>query len=117
MVIGSLQEFSTDKGVNEDRYRSFELFRQNTNSPEIFTFDELYERAKFIVQQRNLERLQELLRPFFADILKASTVFVSFSTFPGRKDVPGALKQVLNGLATIVHGLATMRNKMPNAHL
>ena len=51
MVIGSLQEFSTDKGVSEERYRSFELFRQNTNSPEIFTFDELYERAKFIVMQ------------------------------------------------------------------
>ena len=51
MVIGSLQEFSTDKGVNDERYRSFELFRKNTNSPEIFTFDELYERAKFIVMQ------------------------------------------------------------------
>ena len=51
MVIGSLQEFSTDKGVSEERYRSFELFRQNTTSPEIFTFDELYERAKFIVMQ------------------------------------------------------------------
>lgn len=54
IVIGSLQEFSTDKGVNEERYRSFELFRQNTNSPEIFTFDELYERAKFIVQQHEI---------------------------------------------------------------
>lgn len=49
MVIGSLQEFMTENGVNEDRYRSFELFRRNTTNPEIITFDELYERAKYIV--------------------------------------------------------------------
>lgn len=35
---------------------------------------------------------------------------------PGRKDVSDALKQVLSGLASIVHGLATMRNKMSDAH-
>ena len=51
MVVGSLQEFMTDKGVNQDRYRSFELFRHNTSSPEIITFDELFERARFIVEQ------------------------------------------------------------------
>jgi hypothetical protein len=51
MLIGSLQEFVSDKGVNQERYRSFELFRRNTSSPEIITFDELYERARFIVEQ------------------------------------------------------------------
>lgn len=51
MVIGSLQEFVTEKGVNQERYRSFELFRRNTISPEIITFDELYQRARFIVEQ------------------------------------------------------------------
>lgn len=51
LVIGSLNEFVSDHGVNEDRYRSFELFRNNTASPEIVTFDELYERARFIVLQ------------------------------------------------------------------
>lgn len=51
MVIGSLQEFMTDRGVNQEQYRSFELFRRNTTSPEIITFDELYERARFIVEQ------------------------------------------------------------------
>lgn len=35
---------------------------------------------------------------------------------PGRKDISDALKQVLTGLASIVHGLATMRNKMSDAH-
>ena len=51
MVVGSLQEFMTDRGVNQERYRSFELYRRNTYSPEIITFDELFERARFIVAQ------------------------------------------------------------------
>lgn len=51
MVIGCLQEFVTEKGVNEEKYRSFELYRHNTTNPEIITFDELFERAKFIVEQ------------------------------------------------------------------
>ena len=50
VVIGHLKEFITDKGVNEDKFSSFELFRQNQTNPEILTFDELYERAKFIVK-------------------------------------------------------------------
>ena len=54
LVVGSLQEFVTPKGVNQERYRSFELFRRNTLSPEIITFDELYERARFIVQQHDV---------------------------------------------------------------
>lgn len=51
LVVGSLHEFIGDHGVNQERYRSFELFRRNTVSPEIITFDELYERARFIVHQ------------------------------------------------------------------
>jgi len=51
LVVGSLQEFVGDHGVNEERYHAFELFRRNTGSPEIITFDELFERARFIVQQ------------------------------------------------------------------
>jgi hypothetical protein len=49
LVVGSLHEFVTDHGVNQERFRSFELFRRSTTSPEIITFDELYERARFIV--------------------------------------------------------------------
>lgn len=51
LVIGNLDEFKTEKGVNKDKFRSFELFRKNTNNPEIITFDELFERAKYIVHQ------------------------------------------------------------------
>lgn len=49
LVIGSMGEFSTENGINKDKLRSFELFRKNISSPEIITFDELYERARFIV--------------------------------------------------------------------
>lgn len=50
LVIGSLSEFLAEHGVNEDKLRSFELLRKNIVSPEIITFDELYERARFIVE-------------------------------------------------------------------
>ena len=49
LVIGSLQQFVGEHGPNQEKYRSFELYRRNTVTPEIITFDELYERAKFIV--------------------------------------------------------------------
>jgi hypothetical protein len=51
VVVGSLREFMTQHGVNQERYRSFELFRRNLGAPEVLTFDELYERARFIVEQ------------------------------------------------------------------
>lgn len=54
LIIGSLKEFATAHGVNEDKYSSFELFRRNVNNPEIITFDELYERARYIVESSEL---------------------------------------------------------------
>lgn len=51
LVIGNLNEFVTENGVNQDKYRSFELYRRSILQPEILTFDELFERAKFIVFQ------------------------------------------------------------------
>jgi hypothetical protein len=50
IVIGTLEEFSTEAGINEQKFSSFEIFRRNVVNPEILTFDELYERAKFIVE-------------------------------------------------------------------
>lgn len=50
LVVGNLGQFLTEKGVNNDRYRSFELYRRNMNHPEVITFDELYQRAKLIVE-------------------------------------------------------------------
>lgn len=49
LVVGCLDEFVTETGTNEAKFRSFELFRRNIRTPEIVTFDELYERAKATV--------------------------------------------------------------------
>ena len=58
IVVGNLSEFIADKGINEEKYSSFEMFRQNLKSPEIITFDELFERAKFII--RNTESQEQI---------------------------------------------------------
>lgn len=52
LVVGKLDEFIGQRGVNQPQYRSFELLRRNVHRPEIITFDELYERARFIVEAR-----------------------------------------------------------------
>jgi len=44
LVIGN-----TGQLVDLAKRNTFELFRRNTLNPEILAFDELYERAKFIV--------------------------------------------------------------------
>lgn len=46
LVVGHLNELSG----NDDKITCFELFRRNIRSPEIITFDELYHRARCIVE-------------------------------------------------------------------
>ena len=53
IVVGSLGEFFSDNGVNEEKFSSFEMFRQSINKIEIITFDELYQRASFIVKSHS----------------------------------------------------------------
>jgi Domain of unknown function (DUF4263) len=50
LVVGSLGEFQTANGINVPKFRSFELYRRHTWRPEIVTFDELLQRARFIVE-------------------------------------------------------------------
>ncbi len=50
IVAGSLGQFVTEQGVNEEQLRSFELYRNSISGLEVMTFDELYERSKFIVE-------------------------------------------------------------------
>lgn len=50
VLIGTLQQFMTEKGFNDQMFASFELYRQQQNGVEILTYDELYERARFIVE-------------------------------------------------------------------
>jgi len=46
LVIGITNQLN-----NIDKRNTFELFRRNIINPEVLTFDELYERAKYIVQR------------------------------------------------------------------
>lgn len=59
LVIGNTNELIDID--NEDKVNTFEEFRRNIYNPEIITFDELYDRAKFIVESNysNLEKNQE----------------------------------------------------------
>ena len=47
LVVGNTAELSEDR----EKWSSFERFRQNLQNPEIITFDELKERADFIVKE------------------------------------------------------------------
>jgi len=58
LVIGSHAEFMSATGENPEKYSSFELYRKNMINPEIITFDELYERARFIVQSNEDKQIQ-----------------------------------------------------------
>ncbi len=50
LVIGSTAEFANPFGVNGEMVEAFELYRRSIPDIEVLTFDELYERAKFIVR-------------------------------------------------------------------
>ncbi len=50
VVCGDLCEFVEAAGVNVQKFSSFELYRRSISSPDIITFDELYERASAIVE-------------------------------------------------------------------
>lgn len=60
LVVGSLDQFQTDRGINVPKFRSFELYRRHTWRPEIITFDELLERARFIVEHEPNADLKEI---------------------------------------------------------
>ena len=50
LIIGKTSELD-----ERSKIETFELFRRNLSNPEIITFDELFERAKFIVANEQLE--------------------------------------------------------------
>ncbi|RDL49732.1 hypothetical protein BLJAPNOD_00840 [Ensifer sp. M14] len=55
VIAGQLAEFQSESGVNDRKFRSFELYRRNLVRPEIITFDELYQRASLIVEAQSAE--------------------------------------------------------------
>jgi hypothetical protein len=52
VVVGNLQQLMDDGEINEEKMSSFELYRRSQHEVEILTFDELYERARFIVESQ-----------------------------------------------------------------
>lgn len=72
LVIGNLNQFIKDSdNISDDMYRSFEIFRKNLTNPEIITYDELYERAKFIVENDEKEQMMidEEIESNFSEIM------------------------------------------------
>lgn len=51
ILIGNQDEFITDGRINQIKYSSFEMFRKNLKNIEILTYDELYQRAKYICEK------------------------------------------------------------------
>lgn len=49
LIIGSDKQFVGTEKIKQIKLRTFELFRRDSRNIEIITYDELYERAKFIV--------------------------------------------------------------------
>jgi hypothetical protein len=49
LLIGNLDQLRTQHGVNGEMMESFELYRRSLVDVEVLTFDELYERARFII--------------------------------------------------------------------
>lgn len=49
LVIGHLKQLEENGAINQEKAQSFELFRRSISGLEILTFDELFERARFIV--------------------------------------------------------------------
>jgi len=54
VVIGNLAQLSEDDEINTEMMGSFELFRKSQSDVEIITFDELFERARFIVESHEI---------------------------------------------------------------
>jgi hypothetical protein len=70
LIVGNMAELVG----NGDKVASFELYRRNIRSPEILTFDELFYRARFIVE--NLGGDQVAARPIepYDDVVDDSEV-------------------------------------------
>lgn len=52
IVIGSLSAFTDCGYANPKKIASFEQYRRSIQDVEVITFDELYERACFAVEDR-----------------------------------------------------------------
>lgn len=58
LIIGHSEQFNGTNKEDLIKRKTFELYRRNSKNIEIITYDELLERAKFIVNDSNEENLQ-----------------------------------------------------------
>lgn len=59
LIIGHTQQFSGNKKEDLIKRKTFELYRRNSRNIEIITYDELLDRAKFIVNDNKSEIKKE----------------------------------------------------------
>lgn len=52
LVIGSVKQFEGEEKEAKIKEKTFELFRRDSRNIEIITYDELYERARFIIEHK-----------------------------------------------------------------
>lgn len=52
LVIGSTSQFEAEDKEAQIKAKTFELFRRDSRNIEVITYDELYERTKFIVEHK-----------------------------------------------------------------
>jgi Domain of unknown function (DUF4263) len=52
LIVGNKTQFDDNQRDKEIKLRTFELFRRDSRNIEILTYDELYERAYYIVNQK-----------------------------------------------------------------
>ncbi len=57
LIIGNSSQYSGETKELQIKAKSFELFRRDSRNVEIVTFDELFERAKFIVEHKVNEQV------------------------------------------------------------
>jgi hypothetical protein len=102
LVIGHSRQFVEDP----EKPNTFEMFRQSLHKPQIVTFDELYERAKFIVEQPAIGG-QKRIRPEKAEARSASAHVPGMSdrTFPNIRGArAGPLLRPLRSTRSLSNG-------------
>lgn len=60
LIIGSADQFEGNDKEISIKLKTFELFRRDSRNIEILTYDELYERAEFIVNQANAKDASQI---------------------------------------------------------
>lgn len=57
LIIGCWDEIADDpKGIKSVKEKTFELFRRDSRNIDIITYDELYDRARFIVKNEHIHK-------------------------------------------------------------